>query len=178
MEDEGDNLTSDEPHVRQPRPFVELAAAKKAALERTSKWREDKTRTVWPPAPVGFIEPVTEKPTRKASKPILEVTAVVFLTLWAFGAGALAGLGHKDFSESLLGNFGWALFDLLLWSVPILYWFGVLRSQWRLMKTEPTAIRKIGFAVSSVVLVAVYGSGLWISLWCLTVRAAYSDTVY
>ncbi len=178
MNNDSDNSAPAAPIAKRQKPATDISSAKQAALERTSKWREDTARTVWPPAPAGIQEPVAEKPERKASKQALEVTAVVFLTLWAFGAGAGAGLGHKDFSESLLGNLVWALFDLLLWSVPILYWFGVLRSQWRLMKNDPTAIRKIKFAVSSVVMVAVYGSGLWISLWCLTVRAACSDTVY
>ncbi len=178
MEDESDSLTSGEPHVRQSRLFSDLTAAKKAALTRTAKWREDKARTVWPPAPVGFAEPVTEKPTRKPSNPILDVIAVVFMTFWALLTGYISGTGHKDFSESLVGNIAYALFDLLLWSVPILYWFGVLRSRWRLLKIEPTAIRKVAFAVSSAVLIAVYGTGLWISLICLVHRAAASDTTY
>jgi len=178
MEDESDNPIQSEPNARQPRSSNNLTPAKRAALERTAQWREDKARTIWPPAPVGLIEPVAEKPVRKPSNPILVVISIVFVTLWAFLVGCTAGIGHKDFSESLTMNIGYGLFDLLLWSMPILYWFGVLRSLWRTLKAEPTMMKKIVFAASSAVLVTVYGSGLWISPWCLTVRAAYSDTIY
>ena len=178
MSDEEDNLSLAKPAAKRQATFDDVASAKKAALDRNTKRQEDKVRTVWPPALVGLTEPVAEKPARKASNSILVVTGVVFMTLWAFLVGYVAGSGHKDFSESLVGNIGWALFDLLLWSLPILYWFGVLRSQWRVLRNEPTVLRKIVFAASSAVLIAVYGSGLGISLICLTARTAVSNTIY
>ena len=103
---------------------------------------------------------------------------VLFVTFLAFFIGLGAGIGHKDFSESLLSNIGLALFDAALWVLAILYWLEVARADWRALKQKPTPLKYMGFALFFGVLTVLYAAGVYISLFLLIIRAAASDTTF
>ncbi len=153
------------------------ASARRLALERTEKWRlADKT--VWPPPPKKPAETARRRPKRKGGNGVLAVFGVVFVSVWAFLIGLAAGIGHKDFSESLASNVGNTLFDVLLWVLVILYWVDVARKQWQTLRANPRPLRTAAFYVTVVLLLVAYGSGVYVSLACLIARAAASDTTF
>jgi ABC-type dipeptide/oligopeptide/nickel transport system permease component len=131
---------------------------------------------VWPPPPKYQTETSETPPPRRQKKGCLAAASVIFITFLAFFIGLGAGLGHKDFSESLLSNIGLALFDVALWVLAILYWLEVARAHWRTLKQKPTPLKYMGFALFVGVLAALYGAGIYISLFCLIARAGASDT--
>lgn len=131
---------------------------------------------VWPPPPKYQPEANETLPPRRQKPGCLAAASVLFITFLAFFMGLGAGIGHKDFSESLLSNIGLALFDVALWVLATLYWLGVAGAHWRTLKQKPTSLKYVGFALFVGVLAALYGAGIYISLFLLIVRAAASDT--
>jgi len=103
-----------------------------------------------------------------------EVSAVVFISFVALCIGFGAG-GHKDFSESLVANVGLALFDVILWSIAVVFWIVFLRKKWVALGAKMLTLKRSLLIVSALVLAGLYSSGMYISLWCLIVRAGASD---
>lgn len=131
---------------------------------------------VWPPAPKYKTEISQASPPRRQNHGFVATASVLFITFLAFFIGLGAGLGHKDFSESLLSNIGLALFDVALWVLAILYWLEVARAYWKTLKREPTPFKYAAFGLFFGVLAALYGAGVYISLYGLIARAGASDT--
>lgn len=155
----------------------ELASARRIALERTAKWRAEAEKSVWPPPPKLIEEPFVSRH-KKGDKKAIVAAAITLISCWAFLIGLGAGIGHKDFSESLLSNIWNMVFDLGLWGLAILYWVQVIRTQWQALKQEPALHKVTALYFSVALLVLLYGSGLYISLICLVARAAASNTIY
>ena len=170
------------PRIGRVRPVrleasQDRASARRLALERTEKWWvEDKT--VWPPPPKKPAEVARRRPKRKGGSGILAAFGVVFVSVWAFLLGLAAGIGHKDFSESLSSNIGNALFDVILWALVILYWVDVARKQWQALKADSRPLRTAAFYATVALLIVAYGSGIYVSLTCLIARVAASDTTF
>ncbi len=104
--------------------------------------------------------------------------SVGFITFLAFVLGYGAGVGHKDFSESLFSNLCFALFDIALWVMAILFWLDAAKVHWRAMRKNPTHFKRLAFYVLYGILLVAYSAGVVISLICWGYRTAISDTLF
>lgn len=131
------------------------------------------TPTIWPPPPSD--QPVeTEGTPAKNNIDARDVFAIIGSSFIALCVGLGAG-GHKDFSESLLANIGLAVFDLVLWGLAITCWVVFLKRKWIALGGKLLRLKKSLLIVSALVLIGVYGSGIFVSLYCLIIRVAASD---
>lgn len=101
--------------------------------------------------------------------------SVGFITFIAFVIGFG---GHKDFPESLFSNLCFALIDVTLWTVAILYWLDVAKVHWQALKANPTRLGYFRYYVRFGVLAVAYGAGVLMSIVGLMLQAARSDTTF
>lgn len=133
---------------------------------------------IWPPAPNGGRKLSEPRLPRKYNHGCLATGSVVFVTLFALFLGLGAGLGHKDFSESLLSNAALGLVDMALWVVAIFYWVEVAGVWWRNIRQNPNQLKYAAFLLFFGALAVLYGAGVYLSLLCLIARAWASDTTF
>ena len=131
------------------------------------------TPSSWPPPPSN--QPVeTEATQAKKNTDGRDIFAIAGNSFIALCIGLGAG-GHKDFSESLLANVGLAIFDMGLWVLAVICWVMFLRRKWIALGDNLLRLKKSLLVVSALVLMGIYGSAMYVSLYCLIIRAAASD---
>ncbi len=138
----------------------------------------ERDEEIWPPAPTNGAEGSAPQTSRKQNHGCLATAGVVLITLFALFLGWGAGVGHKDFSESLLSNIAIAVLDGGFWLLAIIYWVEVARAYWKTLREKPTALKRVCFGLFFGVLAVLYAAGILVSLIGLVARAAASDTTY